>query len=199
VAIASDGEVLMRGPHVFAGYHRDPESSEAALEDGWMHSGDLGEVDADGFLRITGRKKDLIITSSGKNISPELIESALRETRWISQAVVVGDRRPYLVALVTLDPDELPELAERFGLDPEPAPLRDVRVREAIWEDIEAVNARLAQIEQIKRFAILPRDLSQADGELTPTLKVKRAVVQQRYADTIDALYSRGWNAGFSG
>ena len=110
-AIAPDGEVLLRGPHVFIGYHRDPEATEEALADGWLHSGDLGEVDADGFLHITGRKKDLIITSSGKNISPEAIESALRETRWISQAVVVGDRHPYLVALVTLDPDELPALA----------------------------------------------------------------------------------------
>jgi long-chain acyl-CoA synthetase len=190
VAIAGDGEVLMRGPHVFTGYHRDPDATELALADGWMHSGDLGHVDEDGYLHITGRKKDLIITSSGKNISPELIESALRETRWISQAVVVGDRKPYLVALVTLDPDELPRLAERFGLDPDPALLAaDVRVRDAVWEDIQAVNARLARIEQIKRFAILPRDFSQEAGELTPTLKVKRNLIGGRYAREIESLY----------
>jgi long-chain acyl-CoA synthetase len=190
VAIAPDGEVLMRGPHVFAGYHRDPAATEAALAGGWMHSGDLGELDADGFLRITGRKKDLIITSSGKNISPELIESALRETQWISQAVVIGDRRPYLVALVTLDPDELPRLVHPFGLDADPVPAKDLRVREAVWRDIEAVNQRFARIEQIKRFAILPRDLSQDGGELTPTLKIKRAPVERRYAATIERLYS---------
>jgi long-chain acyl-CoA synthetase len=197
VAIADDGEVLMRGPHVFAGYYCDPEASEAALSDGWMHSGDLGAVDDDGYVYITGRKKDLIITSSGKNISPELIESALRETSWISQAVVVGDRRPYLVALVTLDPDELPRLAAELGVEADPAALAaDVRARAAIWRDIEAVNQRLARIEQIKRFAILPRDLTQEDGELTPTLKVKRNVVHDRFAATIDRLYAAGSSAG---
>jgi long-chain acyl-CoA synthetase len=196
VAIADDGEVLMRGPHVFSGYHRDPEATDAALTDGWMHSGDLGELDADGFLRIVGRKKDLIITSSGKNISPELIESALRETQWISQAVVVGDRRPYLVALITLDPDELARLAEVAGVDADPAALAsDQRVRAAVWQDIETVNERLARIEQIKRFAILPRDLTQHDGELTPTLKVKRNVIVDRYAETIDRLYAVGSSA----
>jgi long-chain acyl-CoA synthetase len=196
VAIADDGEILMRGPNVFAGYHRDEPASEAALAGGWMHSGDLGHLDADGFLHITGRKKDLIITSSGKNISPELIESALRETPWISQAVVIGDRRPYLVALVTLDPDEAPRLAQRFGVDPDPAVLAvDQRVRASVWQDIEVVNQRLARIEQIKRFAILPRDLSQEAGELTPTLKVRRNVIHDRYAAAIERLYT---TAGYS-
>ena len=190
VAIAADGEVLMRGPHVFAGYHRNPDATDATVRDGWLHSGDLGAVDADGFLSITGRKKDLIITSSGKNISPDLIESMLRETRWISQAVIYGDRRPYVVALLTLDPDELAKLAEEAGVDADPATMiTDPRVREIVQRDVDVVNARLARIEQIKRFAILERDLSQADGELTPTLKVKRAVVYGEYADRFDALY----------
>jgi long-chain acyl-CoA synthetase len=190
VAIAADGEVLMRGPHVFAGYHRNPDATDATVRDGWLHSGDLGAVDADGFLSITGRKKDLIITSSGKNISPDLIESMLRETRWISQAVIYGDRRPYVVALLTLDPDELAKLAEEAGVDADPATMvSDPRVREIVQRDMDAVNARLARIEQIKRFAILERDLSQADGELTPTLKVKRAVVYGAYADRFDSLY----------
>jgi long-chain acyl-CoA synthetase len=192
VAIADDGEILMRGPHVFTGYHRDPQATDAALEGGWMHSGDLGHLDADGFLHITGRKKDLIITSSGKNISPEMIESALRETRWISQAVVVGDRKPYLAALITLDPDELPQIAATIGVDPDPEVVaKDLRVRTLVWQDIETVNQRLARIEQIKRFTILPRDFSQSDGELTPTLKIKRNVITTRHARHIGDLYAQ--------
>jgi long-chain acyl-CoA synthetase len=142
------------------------------------------------LLFITGRKKDLIVTSTGKNISPESIESALRETRWISQAVVAGDRRPYLVALVTLDGDELPRLAAELGLEPDPAVLAiDARVREAVWRDIQAINERFARIEQIKRFAILAHDFSHERGELTPTLKVKRNVIYEHYADVLAGLY----------
>ena len=133
VAIADDGEILMAGPHVFSGYHRDPAATSEVLDGRWLRSGDLGEIDADGYLHITGRKKDLIITSSGKNISPENLESALRETRWISQAVVVGDRRSYLVALLTLDPDEAPKLAEELGIPADLASMAaDERVRELV-------------------------------------------------------------------
>ena len=186
----ADGEVLMRGPHVFAGYHRDAEATSETVRDGWLHSGDLGELDADGFLTITGRKKDLIITSSGKNISPDVIESMLRETRWISQAIIYGDRRSYVVALLTLDPDELPKLAAEAGTAADPVLMAaDPRVREIVERDVQAVNERLARIEQIKRFDILERDLSQADGELTPTLKVKRALVYRAYADRFARLY----------
>jgi long-chain acyl-CoA synthetase len=191
VATAEDGEILMRGPHVFAGYHRNEEATAAIMkEDGWLASGDLGHVDADGYVHITGRKKDLVITSSGKNISPELIESALRETPWISQAVVAGDRRSYLVALITIDPDEAPRLAAEAGVPADMASLaEDERVRAIVEKDITAANQKFATIEQVKRFVILPRDLSQADGELTPTLKVKRSVVYDRYATAIDRLY----------
>jgi long-chain acyl-CoA synthetase len=190
VAIADDGEVLMAGPHVFKGYYRNPAATSEVLDGRWLRSGDLGEVDADGYLHITGRKKDLIITSSGKNISPENLESALRETRWISQAVVSGDRRSYLVALLTLDPDEAPQLAEELGIPADRASMAaDERVREVIQREVDAVNARFARIEQIKRFDILERDLSQAEGELTPTLKVRRAVVHERYADRIERLH----------
>ena len=172
------------------GYHRDPAATADVMTDRWLRSGDLGEIDADGYLHITGRKKDLIITSSGKNISPENLESALRETRWISQAVVIGDRRPYLVALLTLDPDEAPRLAEELGIEADLAAMaRDQRVRTAIQRDVDAVNARFARIEQIKRFEILDRDLTQADGELTPTLKVKRPVIHEHYDERIDRLY----------
>jgi long-chain acyl-CoA synthetase len=189
VSLGPDGEVLMRGPLVFKGYHRMPEETEAIMEGGWLHSGDLGEI-TDGYVTITGRKKDLIITSSGKNVSPEMLESALRETRWVSQAIAAGDRRSYLVALVTLDPDEAPKLAAELGVpaDPESMAAND-RVREAVWKDIDAVNQRFARIEQIKRFAILPRDLSQEEGELTPTLKVKRSVVYKKFGPEVDALY----------
>ncbi len=190
VMVAEDGEVLLRGPHVFAGYHRDPEATAAALHDGWLCTGDTGSLSPDGYLTLSGRKKDLIITSSGKNISAANIESALRETRWISEAVVYGDRRPYLVCLLTLDLDEAPKLAEQLGI---PADLQtmahDERVRAVLQADVEATNARFARIEQIKHFAVLEHDLTQGAGELTPTLKVKHAVVHTRYADLFNALY----------
>jgi long-chain acyl-CoA synthetase len=192
VSIAPDGEVLMRGPHVFAGYFKNDEATrETFTEDGWLQSGDLGSIDDDGFLRITGRKKDLIITSSGKNISAANLETALREIRWVSQAVVYGDNRSYLVALLTLDQDEAPALAARLGVPPDPASMAgDPRVHAALAQEVEYVNERFARIEQVKRFTVLDRDLTQEDGELTPTMKVKRAVVYREYADAFDALYA---------
>jgi long-chain acyl-CoA synthetase len=190
VMVTAEGEILMRGPHVFAGYHHDPEATNATLADGWLHSGDLGELSSDGYLTVTGRKKDLIITSSGKNTTPVNIENALRDIRWISEAVVYGDRKPYLVCMVTLDPDEAPKLAEQLGVSAElQAMARDERVREVVQADIDDANARFARIEQVKRFGILDHDLTQAAGELTPTLKVKRAFVYERYADFFHGLY----------
>ena len=191
MAIADDGEVLMRGPHVFPGYFRNDDATrETFTDDGWLRSGDLGAIDAEGYLRITGRKKDLIITSSGKNISAANLESALREIRWVSQAVVYGDNRPYLVAVLTLDPDEVPALAARIGVEADPAVMaKDERVHAELAREVEAVNERFARIEQVKRFTILDRDLSQEDGELTPTMKVKRAVVYREFGDVFDALY----------
>jgi long-chain acyl-CoA synthetase len=190
VRIASDGEILMRGPNVFAGYFKNEEATDETLVDGWLHTGDLGAIDDDGYLRVTGRKKELIITSSGKNISPANIETLLRETRWISQAAVYGDNRPYLVAALTLDPDELDALAEKCGLPADPAVMCESEtVRAAIQVEVDAVNGQLARIEQIKRFAILDHDMTQETGELTPTLKLKRAVVYARYAETFVGLY----------
>jgi long-chain acyl-CoA synthetase len=191
VSIAADGEVLMRGPNVFRGYFRDKEATrETMTEDGWLRSGDLGSLDDDGYLRITGRTKELVITSSGKNISAANIESALREIRWVSQAVVYGDNRPYLVALLTLDPDEVPTLAERVGAEPDISILaKDDRVRAELAREVELVNSSFARIEQVKRFAVAERDLTQERGELTPTMKVKRAVVNREYADVFDSLY----------
>ena len=194
IKIADDGEILMRGPHVFKGYYRDEEATRQTLTpEGWLCSGDLGSVGNDGFLAITGRKKDLIITSSGKNITPVNIESGLRDGRYITEAVVYGDNRQYLVAMLTLDPDESRKLAERLGIPADPATIAaDPGVRAEIQKEVDAVNANLARIEQIKRFAILDHDLTQAGGELTPTLKVKRAAVYEKYADVFDGLYPEG-------
>jgi long-chain acyl-CoA synthetase len=193
VAIAEDGEILIRGPHVFKGYYRDPVATDEVLTpDGWLRSGDLGTLSPDGFLSITGRKKDLIITSSGKNISPVNIESALRESRYITEAVVFGDNRPYLVAMLTLDRDESLKLAERFAIATDPVTVAaDPRVRAELQKEVDRVNEKFARIEQVKRFAILGHDLTQADGELTPTLKVKRAIVYDKYGDVFAGLYEQ--------
>jgi len=190
VMLTEGGEILMRGPHVFAGYHGDPAATHATLIDGWLHSGDLGELSGDGYLTVTGRKKDLIITSSGKNVAPANIENALRESRWISEAVVYGDRRHYLVCMLTLDADQTPKLAEQLGIAADlPAMAQDERVRELLQADIDVANARFARVEQVKRFGILDHDLTQGAGELTPTMKVKRALIYERYADFFDHLY----------
>jgi long-chain acyl-CoA synthetase len=189
VEIAEDGEILLSGPNVFKGYHRNEEATRDAFEGDAVRTGDLGELE-DGNLRITGRKKDLIITSSGKNISPTNIENALRESRWISQAVVHGDNRSYLVALLTLDAEEVSALAAELGIDGDVRSMaEDPRVREALQKEVDAANARFARIEQVKKFTVLEADLTQEAGELTPTMKVKRAVVEKRYADTFSALY----------
>jgi long-chain acyl-CoA synthetase len=191
IMVTEDGEVLLRGPQVFVGYHEDPAATAAAFSDGWLYTGDTGSLSGAGYLTLTGRKKELIITSSGKNISPVGIESALRETRWINEAVVYGDRRPYLVALVTLDPDEAPKLAAQLGIADDLASMsRDEGVHAALEEDVAAVNSRLATIEQIKRFGVLDHNLTQAAGELTPTLKVKRALVYERYTHFFEELYA---------
>jgi len=194
VAIAADGEILIRGPQVFGGYYDDAAATEQALTpDGWLRSGDLGAIDAHGFVTITGRKKDLIITSSGKNITPVNIESELRDQPSITEAVVFGDNRPYLVAMLTLDREESVKLARRLGIDTDQATIAgDPRVHAEISKQVNAVNDKFARIEQIKRFAILDHDLTQSNGELTPTLKVKRAAVYERYADLFTGLYEGG-------
>jgi long-chain acyl-CoA synthetase len=191
VRIADDGEVLIKGPNIFKGYYKNESATAETLEDGWLHTGDLGRLDDDGFLYITGRKKDIIITAGGKNITPANLENGLKQSRWISQAVVVGDRRPYLIALITLDAEEAPALAQQLQLeDANPAALaKDEGVRAEIQKAVDEVNSHVGPVEQIKRFAILPEDLSQEGGELTPTLKVKRNVVHEKYADVIDGVY----------
>jgi long-chain acyl-CoA synthetase len=190
VRIAGDGEILVRGANVFAGYHKGADTSFGAVRDGWLHTGDLGAFDDGGFLSITGRKKDIIITAGGKNIAPANLENDLKRSRWISQAVMHGDRRPYPVVLVTLDEEELVPWAERRGLPRELAALaRHPQVLRLIQAELDKANQRYAQVEQAKRFAILDHDLSQEAGELTPTLKVKRDVIARRYAAQLDSLY----------
>jgi long-chain acyl-CoA synthetase len=189
--IADDGEVLIKGPNIFKGYYKNDDATRETLEDGWLHTGDLGRLDEDGFLYITGRKKDIIITAGGKNITPANLENGLKQNRWISQAVVVGDRRPYLIALVTLDPEEAPALAEQLGLEDAslPALAANEAVRAVVQNAIDEVNSHVGPVEQIKRFEILDHDLSQETGELTPTLKVKRNVVHEKFADMVDRVY----------
>ena len=188
VRIADDDEILIKGPNIFNGYYRDATATRETLMDGWLHTGDLGRLDEDGFLFITGRRKDIIITAGGKNITPANLEHALQRNRWISQAVVIGDGRPYLIALITLDPEETPTFAGEHNLKPDELHQSE-SMRAEIQTAIDEANSHYAPVEQIKRFEILPEDFSQPTGELTPTLKVKRNIVQQKYADTIDAIY----------
>src|SRR4051795_2110149 len=189
VKIADDGEVLLRGPNIFKEYYKNADATKDTLVDGWLHTGDIGSVDEDGFLYITGRKKDIIITAGGKNITPANLENGLKQNRYISQAVVVGDRRPYLVALITIDPDEVAGFAQEHGLEPDQVPESDA-MRDEVQRAVDEVNARVGRVEQVKKFKILPEDLSQATGELTPTLKVKRNVVNEKFAGEVEKLYS---------
>ena len=191
VRIADDGELLIKGPNIFQGYHNRAEETFGAVEDGWLHTGDLGRVDEDGFVYIVGRKKDIIITAGGKNLTPANIENDLKRCRWISQAVMHGDQRPYPVALVTLDEEEIAGYAAEHGLPADmPSLAREPAVQALVQEALDRANAKYAQVEQVKKFAILDHDLSQETGELTPTLKVKRSVVNDMYADVLDGLYA---------
>jgi long-chain acyl-CoA synthetase len=187
--VAEDGELLLRGPNIFKGYYKNEEATGDTLVDGWLHTGDLAKIDEDGFVYIIGRKKDIIITAGGKNITPANLENGLKQNRWISQAVVIGDRRPYLVALITLDQEEAPAFAEEHGLKVDDLPGSD-EMRAEVQKVVDDVNSKVGPVEQIKKFTILPGDLTQETGELTPTLKVKRNVVNDKNADVIDALYA---------
>lgn len=194
VKIASDGEILTRGPHVMKGYFKNPEATAEVLQDGWFHTGDLGEIDADGFLKITGRKKDIIVTAGGKNVSPQNIEQEILSDSLFSQAVVIGDRRPYLVALLVPNRSELERLAHDGGIQEEnwEGLLKNPALRGIVDKRFQVRMKDFAPYEQVKYFDLLPQELTQASGELTPTLKVKRRVVTERYQSEIEALYRQG-------
>ncbi|MFN2465607.1 MAG: long-chain fatty acid--CoA ligase [Candidatus Dormibacteria bacterium] len=191
IRLADDGEVLVKGGNVFRGYFKDEAATVEALDaDGWLHSGDVGVIDADGYLTITDRKKDLIITAGGKNISPSNIEVMLKRHPYIGNAVAIGDRRPYMSALLTIDPEQVEALSRSVG-DADILRLHEnLRVHELFQKAVDAVNQELSNVERIKKFTILPADLSLEGGELTPTLKVKRKVVAEKYAKQIEALYA---------
>jgi len=191
VRIAPDGEILVRGPNVCLGYYRDPKGTQELLEDGWLHSGDLGALEPDGQLKVTGRKKEIIVTSGGKKTAPAAIEAMLKALPPLGNAMLVGEGRNHLVALLPLDPERVPAFARERGW---PEDLEQLAVHKPFLEDLERrieaqVNARVSRFETVKRFAVLPRDFSVEEGELTPTLKLRRKVIAAKHAATIDALY----------
>jgi long-chain acyl-CoA synthetase len=183
VKIAEDGEILVRGPHVFVGYYKEPEATAESLKDGWLCSGDLGRFDTQGFLTITGRKKEIIITAGGKNIAPKNIEAMIKQSPIVGEAVVIGDRRKYLTALVTLDEAAARKLVPAGDLT------KATEIRAAIQTTIDEANQQLARVEQIKKFIVLPKPFGIDTGELTPTMKIKRKVIAQMYAREIEAMY----------
>jgi long-chain acyl-CoA synthetase len=189
VRIAEDGEILARGPNIFLGYLKDQEATDETLIDGWLHSGDLGSFDADGYLFITGRKKDILITAGGKNIAPKNLEADLKSCDLIAEAVVIGDRRKFLSALVVLNPDGVDRLAHEKGFDANAMP-RPQALVDAIQAHLDKINQHYARVEQIKKFTILPRALTIENGELTPTLKVKRRIVNENWKVEIEAMYA---------
>ncbi|MDP3017439.1 MAG: long-chain fatty acid--CoA ligase [Deltaproteobacteria bacterium] len=194
VKIAEDGEILVKGPGIFKGYFKNPEATAETLKDGWLHSGDVGELDADGFLKITDRKKDLIITAGGKNIAPQNIENQLKFSSYINDAVVIGDRKKYLVALIAIDEENVIKYAQnhkiQFGTygSLTQAP----EIKQLIQTEVDRVNKSLAQVEQVKKFAIIPKKLYEEDGEVTPTMKVKRKSINEAYKDIIEKMYRSG-------
>jgi len=192
VRIAADGEIEMRSPTVFQGYFKDPEATAAVFTpDGWLRTGDIGELDADGFLHVTDRKKDILVTAGGKIVAPQNIENDLKTSKYVSQALVIGDKRPYVAALLTLDSVEIGRWAAENALDGDVAALsQDERVRELLQDTVDEANRERSRFEQVKRFTVLPRDFTMEDGEITPTLKLRRRAVQEHFADEIDALYA---------
>jgi long-subunit acyl-CoA synthetase (AMP-forming) len=191
--IAEDGEICIRGRHVFKGYFKNPAATAESLDaDGWLHSGDIGTLDADGFLQITDRKKELIITAGGENVAPQFVEGVLKSIPVVSQAVVVGDRQRYLAVLLTLDPAKVPAVAQQAG-----SPARDVEgaigcehFNAYLHKEIERVNSELARVQTVKRFAVIPNEFTVEGGELTPTMKLRRKVIGEKYREVIQRLFT---------
>jgi long-chain acyl-CoA synthetase len=191
VKIADDGEILVKSPGVFKGYFKNPEATAETVVDGWLHSGDVGELDEDGFLKITDRKKDIIVTAGGKNITPQYIENKLKASVYINDAVVIGDRRKYLTCLIMIDEDNVVKYAQDHKI--QFSTYKDLTmhddIRKMIQDEIKAVNETLARVEQVKKFCILPKKLYEEDGEVTPTMKVKRKFVNEAFSELIDSMY----------
>jgi long-chain acyl-CoA synthetase len=191
ITLADDGEVLVRGPMLMAGYYRDPEQTSATIDaDGWLHTGDIGTMDDEGYLRITDRKKELIINASGKNISPALIEYQLQRHPLIGQACAFGDRRSYITALLVLDPDAIPAWAKANGVEPSGDLTTNPAMLAEVGRAVDEANSHLARVEQVKRWKLLPGEWTAESGDLTPTLKKRRRVIAERYATEIESLYT---------
>jgi long-chain acyl-CoA synthetase len=192
VRIGEQDEILTRGPHVMPGYYNNPAATAAAIRDGWFHTGDVGFLDADGFLHITDRLKDILVTAGGKNVAPQPIEERLKSRKWVAEAVLIGDQRPYVVALLVPAFPVLESEAQARGwpFTQRRELLGRPEVRALYQGEIDRVNADLAPFEQVKSFALLDRELSQDAGELTPTLKVKRRVIMKKFGDVIESLYA---------
>jgi long-chain acyl-CoA synthetase len=194
VRIADDGEVLIKGDIVFRQYWNNETATKEALTDGWFHTGDIGQLDDDGFLRITGRKKEIIVTAGGKNVSPAVLEDRLRVHPLISQCMVVGDQQPFIGVLVTIDPDFFPAWKQQHGKPAEaqvPDLVDDPDLVAEIQAAVDEANKAVSRAESIRKFRILPVDFTEAGGEMTPSLKLRRSVVASNYADDITAMYSR--------
>jgi long-chain acyl-CoA synthetase len=191
VKIAEDGEILLRGRNVFQGYFKDTQATKEALRDGWLYTGDVGELDSEGFLTLTDRKRDLIITAGGKNIAPQLIENKLKSSPYIADAVVIGDRRKYLTVLIVIDEENVIDFAQehRIPFTTFSDLSRKREVYTLIDGEVERVNRTLAQVETIKRFAVLDKKLDPEDEDITPTMKVKRKAISERYRELIESLY----------
>ena len=191
VKIAPDGEILVKSPGVFKGYFKNPQATLKTVVDGWLHSGDVGELDEDGFLKITDRKKDIIVTAGGKNITPQYIENKLKASIYINDAVVIGDRRKYLSCLIMIDEDNVVKYAQdhKIQFSTYKDLTLDADIRKLIEAEIKSVNETLARVEQVKKFCILPKKLYEEDGEVTPTMKVKRKFVNEAFSELINSMY----------